>query len=209
MCRLADPTQDELVKLTLAAHRRARGVVQKQARPLRFRGAVKNPLTDAPRGLNVRAALEACDATPPGLRNRALLSVAYDTGLRASELVEIQVGDIIEAVAPDARLLKIARSKGDQEGEGATAYLSPRSVAALKAWLAAAEIKTGPVFRRVIVRRYAALPARSKVKPNSVGWNARWDSTWLPGSERSSQFSLSKSVGRLGCNVLARSCTEW
>ena len=118
MCRLADPTPDELVKLTLAAHRRARGVVQKQARPLRFRGAVKNPLTDAPRGLNVRAALEACDATPPGLRNRALLSVAYDTGLRASELVEIQVGDIIEAVDPDARLLKIAWSKGDQEGEG-------------------------------------------------------------------------------------------
>lgn len=107
--------------------------------------------------------------------------MAYDTGLRASELVEVQLGDIIEAVAPDARLLKIARSKGDQEGEGATAYLSPRSVAALKAWLAAAEIKTGPVFRRVIVRRYAALPARSKVNPNSVGWHARWDSTWFTG----------------------------
>ena len=31
LCRLADPTQDELVTLTLAAHRRERGVAQKQA----------------------------------------------------------------------------------------------------------------------------------------------------------------------------------
>ena len=36
LCRLPDPCQDELVKLTLAAHRRAVGVAQKQARPLRF-----------------------------------------------------------------------------------------------------------------------------------------------------------------------------
>lgn len=185
LCRVGDPTQDELVTLTLAAHRRARGVAQKQARPLRFRGAVKDPLADAPRGINVRAALEACDATLPGLRDRALLSVAYDTGLRASELVGIVAGDIVEAVDPDARLLKIARSKGDPEGEGATAYLSPRSVAALAAWLAAAGIAAGPVFRRVIVRRYAARPARAKVNSNTLAWNARWDKTWFTGRDAS------------------------
>ena len=131
LCRLPDPCQDELVKLTLAAHRRKVGVVQRQARPLRFKGAVKDPLADVPRGINVRAALDACGDTLPGLRDRALLSVAYDTGLRASELVAIQAGDIVEALDPDARLLKIARSKGDQEGEGATAYLSPRSISAV------------------------------------------------------------------------------
>ncbi len=183
LCHLPDPCQAELVKLTLAAHRREKGVTQKQARPLRFRGAVKDPLSDAPRGINVRAALEACDETPTGLRDKALLSIAYDTGLRASELVAIVVEDIVEALDPDARLLRIGRSKGDQEGEGATAYLSPRSVSALTAWLQVARIETGPVFRRVIVRRYKARAARGRVNPNAQAWNARWDPTWFTGKD--------------------------
>ena len=169
--------------MTLAGQRRANGVLQKQARPLRFRGAVKDPLRDAPRGINVRASLYACDETPTGLRDRALLSVAYDTGLRASELVAIAVEDIIAAIDPDARLLRIGRSKGDQDGEGATAYLSPRSAGALTAWLDIAGIETGPVFRRVIVRRYKARAARGKTNPNDRGWNARWDPTWFTGKD--------------------------
>ena len=183
LCRLPDPCQAELVKLTLAAHRRDKGVTQKQARPLRFRGSVKDPLSDAPRGINVRAALETCDETSTGLRDKALLSVAYDTGLRASELIAIAVTDIVEALDPDARLLRIGRSKGDQEGEGATAYLSPRSVNALSAWLKAAKIESGPVFRRVIVRRYKAREAKARVNPKDRGWNARWDPTWFTGKE--------------------------
>ena len=185
LCRLPDPCQDELVKLTLAAHRRAVGVAQKQARPLRFKGAVKDPLTDSPRGINIRAALEACGETLTELRDKALLSVAYDTGLRTSELVAIICEDIVEALEPSARLLKFERSKGDQEGEGATAYLSPRSVSALNRWLSVAGIETGAVFRRVIVRRYAARAARAKVNSNSLGWYARWDATWFTGKEAS------------------------
>jgi integrase len=181
LCRMPDPGQDELVKLTMAAHRRDVGAAQAQARPLRFRGSVKDPLSDSPRGINVRAALETCETNPTGLRDKALLSVAYDTGLRASELVAIQFGDIRPAIDPDARLLHIARSKGDQDGEGATAYLSPRSVTALEAWLAAADIKSGPIFRRVIVRRYKARAARGRINANARGWNARWDKTWFTG----------------------------
>ena len=183
LCHLPDPCQDELVNLTLAAHRRDKGVMQKQARPLRFRGSVKDPLSDAPRGINVRAALETCDETPTGLRDKALLSVAYDTGLRASELVAIVVEDIVEALDPDARLLRIGRSKGDQEGEGATAYLSPRSASALTKWLKVAKIESGPVFRRLIVRRYKARAAKARVNPNDRGWNARWDPTWFTGKD--------------------------
>lgn len=173
LCRLPDPGQDELVKLTTAAHRREVGVAQAQARPLRFRGSVKDPLSDSPRGINVRAALHGCDLTLTGLRDKALLSVAYDTGLRASELVAIEVSDIRPAIDPEARLLHIARSKGDREGEGATASLSPRSVAALMAWLAAAKIANGPVFRRVIVRRYAAKPAIARQGWGDKQWNTR------------------------------------
>lgn len=175
LCRLPDPCQDELVRLTLAAHRREVGMAQKQARPLRFRGSVKDPLSDTPRGINIRAALSACGTALPELRDKALLSVAYDTGLRASELVAVCVEDIQEAVDPSARLLKIKRSKSDQEGEGATAFLSPRSVTALQAWLQQAHISEGPVFRRVIVRRYAARPASKVRNTKPLRWNGQWD----------------------------------
>lgn len=107
--------------------------------------------------------------------------MAYDTGLRASELVAIDLADIRPAIDPAARLLHIARSKGDQEGEGASAYLSPRSVAALTAWLDAAKIAKGPVFRRVIVRRYAAKPAIARQGWGDKKWNTRWVSAWNEG----------------------------
>jgi site-specific recombinase XerD len=176
LLNLEDPTKHELVRLAIASHRRKVGSQQKQARPLRFRGSVKDPLADAPRGIHVRAILDNCDDTPTGLRNRALLSVAYDTGLRASELVAVNVADIVEALDPDARLLSIGRSKGDQDGEGATAYLSPRSVRAVYAWLHAANITSGPVFRRIIVRRYAARPKRRAINPRDLSGRAIWDS---------------------------------
>jgi site-specific recombinase XerD len=132
LLELKDPTPASLVKLRLQAIRRRLGTAQTQARPLRFKGPVRNVERDEPRGLNVRALLESCPEDLPGLRDRALLSAGYDTGLRASELVAIVVEDIIEAIDPDARLLTIRRSKGDQEGEGATAVnvtaKFPRSV---------------------------------------------------------------------------------
>jgi site-specific recombinase XerD len=172
---LDDPTRHELVRLAIASHRRKVGSAQKQARALRYRGAVKDPLADAPRGIHIRAILDACTPCPTGLRNCALLSVAYDTGLRASELVAIEIADIIEAIDPDARLLRIGRHKGDPDGEGATAYLSPRSVRAIEAWLAASQITEGPLFRRVIVRRYAARPYHRALKPNEISGRATWD----------------------------------
>jgi integrase len=163
------------VKLRLQAIRRRLGTAQKQARPLRFKGPVRNVERDEPRGLNVRALLECCAEDLPGLRDRALLSAGYDTGLRASELVAIEVEHIIEAIDPDARLLSIPRSKGDQEGEGATAYLSPRTVRAITAWLKAAEIEAGPVYRRVNVRRYKAKAAVRGRRIDSISGREAWD----------------------------------
>src|SRR3546814_1845467 len=90
---LKDPTQAELVKLRLRAIRREKGTAQAQARPLRFKGPVRDVVRDTPRGINVRALLEACADDIPGLRDRALLSVAYDSGLRASELPAGEVED--------------------------------------------------------------------------------------------------------------------
>jgi site-specific recombinase XerC len=172
---LKDPTVAALVKLRLQAIRRRLGTAQTQARPLRFKGPVRNVERDEPRGLNVRALLESCPEDLPGLRDRALLSAGYDTGLRASELVAIVVEDIIEAIDPEARLLTIRRSKGDQEGEGATAYLSPRTVRAIAAWTDAAGIEAGALFRRVNVRRYKAKAAVRGRLIDSISSREAWD----------------------------------
>jgi len=172
---LKDPTQAELVKLRLRAIRCERGTAQARARPLRFKGPVKDVERDNPRGINVRALLEACTDELPGLRDRALLSVAYDTGLRASELVAVEVDHVLDAPDPEARLLAIHRSKGDPKGEGATAYLSPRSVRAIAAWTEAAGIADGPLFRRVQVRRYKARPAVKGRRTDSISSREKWD----------------------------------
>lgn len=170
-----DPTTAPLVKLRLAAIRRRVGSVQQQARPLRFKGPVKDIARDSARGLNIRALLMACGDDLTGLRDRALLSAAYDTGLRASELVAVAVEHILDAIDPEARLLAIPRHKGDPEGEGATAYLSPRSVRAIAAWREAAGIASGPLFRRVQVRRYKAQPAVKGRPIGSISSREAWD----------------------------------
>lgn len=157
---LPDPTKDMMVKLEMKRLRRDLGSVQKQARPLRFKGDVSDIFGDEQRGVSVKALMAGCGEDERGIRDRALLSIAYDTGLRASELVAIQIEHIKPANDPDARLLFIPRSKGDQAGEGATAYLTIRSVAALNAWLAVMadlmdvhQVNSGPLFRRFYAQR--------------------------------------------------------
>ena len=189
---LKDPTQAELVKLRLRAIRREKGTAQAQARPLRFKGPVRDVERDPPCGLNIRALLESCPDDLPGLRDRALLSAGYDTGLRASELVAIEVEHILEAIDPDARLLSIPRSKGDPDGEGSTAYLSPRSVRAISAWCEAAGITGGPLFRRVQVRRYKAKAAVKGRPIASFSGREAWDL----------RKTLSKPAGRRGLSTM-------
>lgn len=79
----------------------------------------------------MRAALAVLGSSLTNLPDRVLHLVAYDTGLRASELLAVKVEDLVEAKDADACLLQIRRSKVDQEGEGPTAHLSSRSVTAL------------------------------------------------------------------------------
>ena len=75
-----DPTRTERVRLELKAQRRALGVRQRQARGLRFRGEVADPLAAAgPVGVCVEAMLAAAGDDVRGRRNSALLSLAFDT----------------------------------------------------------------------------------------------------------------------------------
>jgi integrase len=60
-------------------------------------------------------------------RERALLSVGYDTMARRSELVALNIEDFSFLNDGSGRVL-IRRSKTDQAGEGSKAYLSPDTV---------------------------------------------------------------------------------
>ena len=179
---LPDPTKDKLVALTLKALRREMGTAQRQARPLRYKGSVSDVFAGEARGLSLMAVLEACPEDEKGLRDRALLSVAYDTGLRASELVAIDISHIRPSSDPDTRLLHIPRHKGDQDGEGATAFLSMRSVLALNAWIRVmadlqdvSDMTKGPLFRRLFIKPLKAVdPAVARAAARQQAAAMQW-----------------------------------
>lgn len=146
---LTDPTRAELVRLELKAQRRALGVRQRQARGLRFRGEVADPVNaTGPVGVCAEAMLMVASDTLSGKRDRALLSLAFDTGLRRSELVAVRCGHVERGSGGSGRLF-VPRSKADQEGAGAYAYLSPRTMRAVAAWREAGSIRDGALFRRL------------------------------------------------------------
>jgi site-specific recombinase XerD len=96
--------------------------------------------------------LRLCPPTLAGSRDRALLALGFAGALRRSELVALEVVDLTET--PDGLCVRIRRSKTDQEGAG-TEIAIPRGyrlrpVEAVQAWLAAAEISEGPLFRPVL-----------------------------------------------------------
>lgn len=95
--------------------------------------------------------LDLCPDNMIGRRDRALLAFGFAGAFRRSELCALQVADLTET--PDGLRVLIRRSKGDQEGQGQEVAIPRgyrlRPVEALQAWLAAAEISSGPVFRAV------------------------------------------------------------
>jgi integrase len=83
-----------------------------------------------------------------GARDRALLLIAFAGAFRRSELVDLKVNDI--EARPEGILVRIAQSKGDQEGKGQfVAIPKLKPVDALDAWLKIAAITDGPIFRPV------------------------------------------------------------
>jgi site-specific recombinase XerD len=86
-----------------------------------------------------------------GLRDRALLLLGFAAALRRSELVALTVADVERHAK--GLVVHVRRSKSDQEGRGlAKAIPHGRKlnvIAALDAWLTAAGITSGPVFRGV------------------------------------------------------------
>lgn len=88
-----------------------------------------------------------------GIRDRAILLLGFAAAVRRSELVAFDVNDV--AWRRDGISITIRRSKGDQDGRGQVVDVvygrreSTCPVRALKRWLEASKITSGPVFRAV------------------------------------------------------------
>ena len=114
------------------------------------------------------------DAAGDGLidaRNRALLAVAYDTLVRRSELVALQVSDIIEEYDGSATVL-VRRSKADPEGRGATLYLAPDGVSLVKEWLKRSGVRERKSLA-LSVPRSGGRPARRESGPAHLQGDGR------------------------------------
>jgi site-specific recombinase XerD len=121
--RLDDPTKDPDVVLEMRRMHRTLGRSSRQAC-----GINANTLDKL---------LLSTDDSIRGIRDRALLLVAYDTLCRRSELVSLQVKDIKINIKNgiETSSILLRKSKTDQDSTGKWLHLSPRAHRALIAWM--------------------------------------------------------------------------
>ena len=101
----------------------------------------------------IRAMVETLDDDLKGKRDRALILIGFAGAFRRSELVGLTVATV--QFTNDGVVIKLPHSKTDQEGTGETKGIPYGSmpatcpVRALRAWLDAASIVAGPIFRPI------------------------------------------------------------
>ncbi|WP_291775432.1 site-specific integrase [Castellaniella sp.] len=140
--RVANPCEQPAVRHLLARARRA--AVKRGERP-----AKKTAITQA----ELAALLATCDDSLMGLRDRALLLFAFASGgRRRSEVAAADLSDL-HRVGERAFVYHLEHSKTQQAGPSATStpdkpILGP-AADALGAWLAAAQLSEGAIFRRL------------------------------------------------------------
>lgn len=145
----ANPLKSAPVRFALQRMHRRRGRRQAQVQGLTW--PMRNRL------------LEAAGDRLIDLRNRALLAAAYDTLLRRSELVSLEVSDLLEDVDGSATLL-VRSGKTDPDRRGAMLYLARDTVRLVRTWLESGGIAEGFLFRSV--RKDGAV--RGKLDPSQV-----------------------------------------
>lgn len=133
---LPSPRRSAAVRAVMAGIRRTHGVAPAQKAPILVE--------------DLRRMLAVLPDTMKGARDRALLLVGFAGAFRRSELVALDVGDLL--FGAEGLTVTIRRSKTDQEGEGRKLGIpmgsSPATcpVRALRSWLERAGITEGAVF---------------------------------------------------------------
>ena len=135
--RFSDPTKDPDVTLALKRMHRKLGRFSKQAHP------VDKSL--------LQKLIGVTDNSPRGMRNRAMLLIAFDTLCRRSELVSLRIEDIkFEASSTGEEMssrILLRRSKTDPYAQGRWLELGETSTQALSAWINSSTLSAGPIFR--------------------------------------------------------------
>jgi integrase len=148
------PRSAREVREVLKGIRRRLGVAQTQKAPIL--------------GSSLRTIVAGLGPSLLDVRDRALLLVGFNGAFRRSELVALDVADL--EFTDDGLAVTLRRSKTDQAGAGRKVGLPFGSepgtcpARALKAWLSAAAIETGAVFRSV--NRHGRMGGR--LSPGSV-----------------------------------------
>ena len=122
---MVSPTRHRLVELALRGVKRTYGAGVNQAPPLCKR--------------EVLTIIDKLGVSRIETRDKAVLWIASDSWCRASELVAFKVKDLI-AQDDGSSLMFVSRSKTDQYGQGAFAYLSPRGTRAVLRWVEMAKL---------------------------------------------------------------------
>jgi integrase len=134
LLKLDSPARSEEVNLATRTVFRKKG--RRQVQALGLTSVLKSKLT------------KACAPDLQGLRDRAIISVGYDTLCRRAELVQLRIDDL--TIKPDGSgTILIRRSKADPFGDGRFAYLSIDTSIHLRRWLEAADFKNGAIFRGI------------------------------------------------------------
>jgi len=130
-----DPTQHPDVKIEIRRMYRILGRYAKQAY------GVNKDLLDK--------MVAATDDSLRGIRDKAILLVAYDSLCRRSELVALEFEDVSIDEKDRSIKLKLRKSKTDPHATGRWLYLSGDAQIALYNWMNTSHIKSGKLFRSI------------------------------------------------------------
>jgi site-specific recombinase XerD len=132
---LKDPTQTPDVKLEMRRMYRKLGRYAKQAY------GINKDLLDK--------MVAATEDSLRGIRDKAILLVAYDTLCRRSELVSLEFEDVFINEKDGGVKLKLRKSKTDPHAFGKNLYLSDEAQKTLKDWINKSKISSGKIFRAI------------------------------------------------------------
>jgi integrase len=135
---IADPVKDPLVRKAMDGIRRTHGQPKRKAKALRLEHIAQmvNHLRHLPDSKKKR-------------RDMAMLLTGFFGAFRRSELVAIQISDLVWE--PEGLIIRLPRSKTDQQATGLARALpfGASSCCPAKAVLDAVDISSGPLFRPV------------------------------------------------------------
>jgi integrase len=120
---------------------------------LRNKGVKPQRQAPALKPADIAKMIAACGPDLRGIRDRAILTLGFSSGLRRGEISALQFDDVKFDAA--CMRIHIRRSKTDQAGAGVTLTVerTPNSEfcapAAVEEWIAESKVDSGPLFRGV------------------------------------------------------------